>query len=62
MKTDNIDLFNYSKETLKEAGYNIIEETNDLYNSPYLENNIKTEYEIKFTSKGIKINYLEATK
>ena len=62
MKTDNIDLFNYSKETLKEAGYNIIKETNDLYNSPYLENNIKTEYEIKFTSKGITITYLEATK
>ena len=62
MKTDNLDLFNYSKETLQEANYKIIKETNDLYNSPYLKDNIQTEYEIKFISKGIKINYLEAIK
>ena len=60
MKTDNIDLFNYSVESLKEYGYNIDYLTNDLHNSK--ENIITTEYEDKFTSKGIKINYFEATK
>ena len=62
MKTDNIELFNYSKETLKEYGYIINKETNDLYNSPYLEKNIQTEYEKKFVKLGMKINYLDAIK
>ena len=41
----------------------IIEEiqfTEDLYNSPYLENNVKTEFESLFLSQGLKINYLKA--
>jgi len=60
MKTDNIDLFNFSIESLKENGYTIMYLTNDLHN----ENipNIKTEYEEKFSSKGIKINKLVAQK
>lgn len=60
MKTDNIDLFNYSVESLKDYGYVIEDISNDLHN--YKENIITTEYEDKFTSKGIKINYLEASK
>ena len=60
MKTDNIDLFNYSVESLKEYGYNIDYLTNDLHSDK--DNIITTEYEDKFTSKGIKINYFEATK
>ena len=60
MKTDNIDLFNYSVESLKDYGYVIEDISNDLHN--YKENLITTEYEDKFTSKGIKINYLEASK
>ncbi len=60
MKTDNIDLFNYSVESLKEYGYNINDISNDLHS--YKDNIITTEYEDKFTSKGIKINYFEATK
>ena len=59
MKTDNTSLFEYSKETLTEFGYQI-EETNNLYQSKYLEGNIATEYEQKFVNKGIKINYLNA--
>ncbi len=58
MKTDNIGLFNFSIETLKEHGYNIRNVTNDLHRDK--ENIINTEYEDKFTSMGIKINYLEA--
>ena len=60
MKTDNIDLFNFSIESLKEHGYDITYLTNDLHN----ENmpNIMTEYERKFSDKGIKINKLVAIK
>ena len=60
MKTDNIDLFNYSVESLKEYGYNINDISNDLHS--YKDNIITTEYEDKFTSKGIKINYFDASK
>lgn len=60
MKTDNKPLFDYSVESLKEYGYTINYLTNDLHNSK--ENIITTEYEDKFTSQGLKINYLEASK
>lgn len=60
MKTDNIDLFNYSVESLKDYGYNIEYITNDLHNENI--DNIETEYEHKFSSKGIKINKFIAKK
>jgi len=56
MKTDNIDLFNYSIENLQNAGYSIIYKTNNL--DSLSEDNIMTEYEKKFYNKGIKINKL----
>jgi len=61
MKTDNDDLFKYSLESLTEYGYNIEYSTNDLYNED-ITDNIATEYEKKFVSKGVKINKLIATK
>ena len=60
MKTDNVDLFNYSLESLKEYGYSINYISNDLHKDK--ENIITTEYEDKFTNKGVKINYFEASK
>ena len=60
MKTDNIGLFNYSVTSLKENGYNITYLTNDLHKENVF--NITTEYEEKFSKKGIKINKLEANK
>jgi len=60
MKTDNINLFNYSEDTLKENNYNIEYLTNDLHQEKI--DNITTEYEEKFVSKGIKINKLIAKK
>ena len=60
MKTDNIDLFNYSVESLKDYGYTIDYLTNDLHKDK--DNIITTEYEDKFINKGVKINFLEATK
>lgn len=62
MKTDNTSLFDYSKDSLQEAGYTINKITNDLYHSTYIDNNIQTEYEKKFIARNIKINYLDAIK
>ena len=61
MKTDNIDLFAFSIESLSEFGYKLKNVSLDLHNSDF-ENNIMTEYEKKFSSKGVKINRLEAYK
>ena len=60
MKTDNNPLFEYSMETLKEHGYSLYNVTRDLHKDK--NDVITTEYEDKFTSKGIMINYLEAVK
>lgn len=60
MKTDNRPLFDYSIESLKEYGYDIIDFTYDLHSDK--DNIITTEYEDKFISQGIKINYFEAVK
>ncbi|PKM62425.1 MAG: tRNA (guanosine(46)-N7)-methyltransferase TrmB [Firmicutes bacterium HGW-Firmicutes-21] len=59
-KTDNIGLFEYSLETLKEAGFTLENICYDLHSSELSSNNIMTEYENNFSSKGFKINYLEA--
>ena len=60
MKTDNIDLFNYSVDSLEEYGYEIVDMNNDL--DCLSEDNIMTEYEEKFYNKGQKINKLVAIK
>lgn len=59
-KTDNDDLFSYSVNSLKEYGYTILEISYDLHNENI--QNIKTEYEEKFSNQGIKIKYLKAIK
>ena len=59
-KTDNINLFDYSIESLSNYGYNIIYKTNDLDSLD--KNNIMTEYEKRFYNLGVKINKLEAIK
>lgn len=61
IKTDNIDLFAFSLETLSQNGYIFEKVSLDLHNSD-VENNIKTEYERKFSEKNVKINYLSAKK
>ena len=61
MKTDNIDLFNFSLESLTNNGYTIEFKTNDLHSLNDIDN-IMTEYEEKFSNKGIKINKLIARK
>lgn len=61
MKTDNMHLFEFSIESLSEYGYTLRNISLDLANSG-IEDNIMTEYEEKFTNKGIRINRLEAYK
>ena len=61
MKTDNKELFEYSIVSLSNYGYKIIDISLDLQK---LENNdnIMTEYEEKYSSKGCKIYMLKAQK
>ncbi len=61
MKTDNVNLFEYSLVTLSTNGYYFDKVSLDLHNSD-IESNIMTEYEKKFVEKNIKINYLVAIK
>lgn len=60
MKTDNINLFNYSLESLINYGYEIVYKTNNL--DCLSKENIMTEYENRFYNLGVKINKLEAIK
>lgn len=60
MKTDNIDLFNYSLGSLENYGYDICYVTNDLHKENVY--NVMTEYEKKFSSSGVKINKFIAIK
>ena len=59
-KTDNVGLFESSIVSLSTYGYTIEEISLDLA-STGMENSL-TEYEAKFMSQGIKINYLKTRK
>ncbi|MBP3635108.1 MAG: tRNA (guanosine(46)-N7)-methyltransferase TrmB [Bacilli bacterium] len=61
MKTDNTHLFEFSIESLSNYGYKLKNISLDLNNSDF-SGNIMTEYEKKFSSRGVKINRLEAYK
>ena len=60
-KTDNIELFSYSIESLSTYGYTLKNVTMDLYNN-MIEDNVQTEYEKRFHDKNVKICRLEAYK
>lgn len=60
MKTDNDDLFAFSRESIKNYGYKTICESYDLHSTNI--DNVETEYERKFSSQGIKIKYLNVEK
>lgn len=51
-KTDNRPLFDFSLEQVKEAGWQLDNVTFDLHHSEYLEGNVMTEYEERFTAMG----------
>lgn len=60
-KTDNIDLFAFSIESLSCFGYTLRNVTLDLYNN-MIKGNVPTEYEKKFVLSNTKICRLEAYK
>jgi len=58
-KTDNRTLFEFSLESFSQQGWQIKNVSLDLHASG-IEDNIMTEYEVKFSSKGMPIYRLEA--
>ena len=58
-KTDNRGLFDFSLEEFKEFGMRMEKLTFDLHNSEYMEGNVMTEYEKRFSSMGVPINRVE---
>ena len=61
-KTDNRGLFDYSLESVPEAGWNILEYTFDLHHSEMAEGIVMTEYETKFAAEGKPICKLVAAR
>lgn len=60
-KTDNRSLFDYSLETIEETSpWRVKDVTYDLHGSSYASGNVMTEYEEKFSSKGMPIHRLVA--
>ena len=59
LKTDNDNFFEYSLNSFKENGFEIVFETRDLHKNPPIDN-VMTEYEKKFVSLSKNINKLIA--
>ena len=67
LKTDSPDLYEYTMEQIEEHGYELIQETDNLYGA-LIEDldtdtqailNIKTHYEGLFSAKGFSIKYIK---
>ena len=60
LKTDNIELFNYTKAVVNNNDLEIIFATNDLYSENLSDDilSIRTHYEKLFLTRGLNINYL----
>ena len=61
-KTDNDKLFEYSIESMENFGFKLNNLTRDFHNHKASTDNVKTGYEIKWSSLGKNINYVEARK
>ena len=61
MKTDNRHLFEFSVKEFTDYGYTIDNLCLDVYNEGVIDN-IPTEYEMKFSSKGFPIYLIEISK
>ena len=61
-KTDNMDLFDFSLESIESSGWKMLAVTRDLHADPVLSaGNIMTEYEQRFSEKGNPIAKVIAT-
>ncbi|MGN1316898.1 MAG: tRNA (guanosine(46)-N7)-methyltransferase TrmB [Acutalibacteraceae bacterium] len=58
-KTDNRGLFDFSLKEFKNFGMRTEKLTFDLHNSEYMDGNVMTEYEKRFSSMGVPINRVE---
>jgi len=60
LKTDNAELYNYTKKILLHFNMEMVRGTNDLYAGNFSDDHlsIKTHYEKIFLKDGLKINYL----
>lgn len=62
-KTDNVSLFDFSLEEVKEAGWKLDAFTRDLHHDETMnQGNIMTEYEERFSAKGNPIHKLIASR
>ncbi len=59
IKTDSQALFEFSVEEAKARGLEIKSQSRDLHNSDYEAKQVMTEYEKKFSQRGLPIFYLE---
>jgi tRNA (guanine-N7-)-methyltransferase len=61
LKTDNLPLYQYTLQIVRENGLELLASTNDLYHSCIADEvlSIRTFYENMFLAKGIKIMYLK---
>lgn len=62
LKTDNLELFEFSLKSLQSFGFKILDQTKDLYNSDLLKYTfeIKTRYEKQFWESCGGVKYLRA--
>lgn len=59
IKTDHTEYFSSFRTLISSfPEFRIVEESRDLYSSPYLKENIQTEFERMFVLQGLKICYL----
>lgn len=62
-KTDNVDLFDFSLEEIKDTNWNLDAFTRDLHHDSAMnEGNVMTEYEERFSSMGNPIHKLIASR
>ena len=61
-KTDDKTLFAFSLQEFAGSNFSLCNQTADLHNSQWDQNNIRTEFEQKFASQGITICRVEAHK
>ena len=61
LKTDNRDLYLYTLEVLAQTNCTITAQTDDLYNSPYIEANygIITYFERRYLAKSQPIHFIQ---
>ena len=60
LKTDNTELYNFSKKVVLHNNLELLYSTNDLYDENFSDDilSIKTHYEKIYVKDGLKINYL----